>query len=513
MAKDSELQGGLFAFDDDREDSGRKLFSEKKSPFKAVSSRHDFISPNLKAASGQSAATLKNEPNKANDRQESELSEEMRAMPLSARMRPRTLDEYVGQEHLVGPGRILRRLMDGEALPSMILWGPPGTGKTSLARLLTAGAKAAFVSLSAVTAGVGEVRRIIGEARERWRLMRRRTLVFLDEIHRFNKAQQDVMLPHVEDGSIILVGATTENPSFQVVAPLLSRCRVFTLNPLSQQNIVLLLRRALEDKERGLGHFNVEVDPRLLDILAEACTGDARTALNILEEAVNSAAADEDGRIMLTERHLAEAAGLSNFRHSRSGESHYDIISALIKSVRGSDPDGAVYWLARLLEAGEDPLFVARRLVILASEDVGLADSNGLTVAVAAQQAVNFVGMPEGFYPLAHATLYLALAPKSNSVGTAYMAASQIVHQSPGEPVPLHLRNAPTKLMQNLGYAKGYRYAHDYENHYVKQQFLPDNLKECRFYNPGKLGYEKRLAAWLEHLRSSSELTREDNPA
>ena len=285
----------------------------------------------------------------------------------------------------------------------------------------------------------------------------------------------------------------------------MSRCRVFTLSALSSQEIALLLRRALNDKERGLGNFKVQASDELLETLAQACTGDARTALNILEEAVNSLEADPNGERLLTQAHIAEVMGRPNLRHDRAGESHYDIISALIKSVRGSDPDGAVYWLARLLEAGEDPLFVARRLVILASEDVGLADSQGLVVAMAAQQAVHFVGMPEGFYPLAHAALYLALAPKSNSVGKAYTAAAQAVRQSPGQPVPLHLRNAPTQLMKNIGYAKGYRYAHDYPNHYVKQQFLPDALKDSQFYQPGQLGYEKKLAVWLEHLRSSQE--------
>ena len=424
--------------------------------------------------------------------------------PLSARMRPRDLNEYVGQEHLVGEGCLLRRLLEADSLPSIILWGPPGTGKTSLARLMSKSTKASFVQLSAVTAGVGEVRKVIQEAKERWRLLRRRTLLFLDEIHRFNKAQQDVVLPHVEDGSIILVGATTENPSFQVIAPLLSRCRVFTLRALTADNITVLLRRALADPERGLGKLHVEASPELLEVLAKACAGDARTAINALEEAVNSLAPDQEGRRVLTEKRLAEALGRPNLRHDRVGDYHYDTISAFIKSVRGSDPDAAVYWLARMLEAGEDPLFVARRLVILASEDVGLADSQGLVVAMAAQQAVHFVGMPEGFYPLAHATLYLALAPKSNSVGNTYMAAAAAVRENPQEPVPLHLRNAPTKVMKELGYAKGYQYAHDYPEHYVEQQFLPDILQGQHFYQPGHLGYEKKLAVWLEHLRGGS---------
>lgn len=420
--------------------------------------------------------------------------------PLSARMRPRNLSEYVGQEHLLGEGKVLRRFLENGSLPSIILWGPPGTGKTSLARLFASAIKANFVALSAVTAGTSDVRQIIKEAKERWSLLRRRTILFLDEIHRFNKAQQDTLLPHVEEGTITLVGATTENPSFQVIAPLLSRCRIFTLKLLKAEEIETILRRALHDEERGLGALPLEVDDEFLADLSLLCGGDARSALNILEEAVKICAVDERG-VRRLHRDILREVTSHNLRHDRAGESHYDVISAFIKSVRGSDPDGAIYWLARMLESGEDPLFVARRLVILASEDVGLADPQGLVVAISAQQAVSFIGMPEGMYPLAHATLYLALAPKSNSVGVTYMAACQALKERPGEVVPLHLRNAPTKLMKNLGYAKEYKYAHDYSEHYVKQQFLPDGLEGRHFYEPGGLGYEKRLAAWLEHLR------------
>lgn len=479
MAKECEWQGGLFP--------------EEEPP---VSKRPAPVLKLLhKSAPGRGEG-------EAASKDKTPEPQEEEARPLSDRMRPRTLEEYVGQEHLIGPGRVLRRLLEADFIPSLILWGPPGTGKTSLARLLTSYLKVSFVALSAVTAGVNEVRRVVGEAKERWRLLRRRTLLFLDEIHRFNKAQQDVILPHVEDGSIILVGATTENPSFQVIAPLLSRCRILTLKALTSEDIMLLLRRALEDSERGLGRLHVQASPQVLRALAQVSVGDARAALNTLEEAARALTPNAAGERILTEEAIAEALGRPNLRYDRAGESHYDIISALIKSVRGSDPDGALYWLARLLEAGEDPLFIARRLVILASEDVGLADPQALSVAVAAQQAAHFVGMPEGFYPLAEATLYLALAPKSNSVGLSYMAAVERVRQNPGEPVPLHLRNAPTKLMEELGYAKGYKYAHDYPEHYVPQQFLPDTLQGQRFYRPGQLGYEKRLAAWLEHLRS-----------
>lgn len=425
--------------------------------------------------------------------------------PLAARMRPRTLEEYVGQRHLIGPGRVLRRLLDCDRLPSMILWGPPGTGKTSLARLMSASAKGHFIALSAVTAGVAEVRKVVAEAKGRWNLTRVRTVLFLDEIHRFSKSQQDVILPHVEDGTITLVGATTENPSFQVVGPLLSRCRVFTLYALSEEEITVLLKRALQDEERGLGKLSVTASSEVLSALASACGGDARSALNALEEACNSLTPDSQGKLCLTLEHVAETLGKKAAHHYRAGEGHYDIVSAMIKSIRGSDPDAALYWLARLLEGGEDPLFIARRLVILASEDVGLADSQGISVAIAAQQAVHFVGMPEGYYPLAHAALYLALAPKSNSVGMSYERAMAAVRSDPGAPVPLHLRNAPTKLMEQLGYGRGYRYAHDYPEHFARQNYLPDSLQGQRFYQPGGLGMERKLALWLAHLRGEDK--------
>ena len=421
--------------------------------------------------------------------------------PLADRMRPESLEEYVGQKQLISKGSLLWKMIENDKVTSMIFWGPPGVGKTTLARIIAHQTKSYFVDFSAVTSGIKEIKEVMKQADTRKNLGQN-TILFVDEIHRFNKAQQDVILPHVEDGSIILVGATTENPSFQVIAPLLSRCRILTLKALTSEDIMLLLRRALEDSERGLGRLHVQASPQVLRALAQVSVGDARAALNTLEEAARALTPNAAGERILTEEAIAEALGRPNLRHDRAGESHYDIISALIKSVRGSDPDGALYWLARLLEAGEDPLFIARRLVILASEDVGLADPQALSVAVAAQQAAHFVGMPEGFYPLAEATLYLALAPKSNSVGLSYMAAVERVRQNPGEPVPLHLRNAPTKLMEELGYAKGYKYAHDYPEHYVPQQFLPDTLQGQRFYRPGQLGYEKRLAAWLEHLRS-----------
>jgi len=409
--------------------------------------------------------------------------------PLAARMRPRALDEFVGQEHLVGPGRALRRAIEGDRLPSMILWGPPGTGKTTLAAVIAATTRAHFSPMSAVTAGVAELRRVVAEAKTR-RAHGTRTVLFVDEIHRFNKAQQDVILPHVEDGTVTLIGATTENPSFEVNAALLSRCRVYVLRALSAADVRLIVERALHDSARGLGARDVGLEPEALQRVVDVSGGDARVALGALELAVAASPADDAGRVVVTSAIVGEAVQQRSPRYDKGGEAHYDVISAFIKSLRGSDPDAALYYLARMLEAGEDPLFIARRMIILAAEDVGLADPQALSIAVAAQQAVHVVGMPEGYLPLGEAALYLATAPKSNSVIASYGRAKEAFERTGDLPVPLHLRNAPTGLMKDLGYGKGYKYAHDYEGHTVAQQHLPDELAGERFYQPGSEGFE-----------------------
>ncbi|MBV8720713.1 MAG: replication-associated recombination protein A [Candidatus Eremiobacteraeota bacterium] len=422
-------------------------------------------------------------------------------------MRPRTLDEYVGQQQLIGEGRALRRAIESDAVPSMILWGPPGTGKTTLAEIIASTSGAYFVSLSAVSAGVADLRKVVAAARDLQKTGRR-TVLFIDEIHRFNKAQQDAVLPYVEDGTITMIGATTENPSFEVISALLSRSCVFVLYALSDEEIATIVDRALHDTERGLGKQKIVLEPAARDALVNLANGDARVALNTLEFAATIAKTIEPQTI-------AEALQRRAVGYDKAGESHYDTISAFIKTVRGSDPDGALYWLARMIDGGEDPLFIARRIVILASEDVGLADSRALQVAVAAQQAVHFVGMPEGFFPLAHATLYLALAPKSNSVGRAYGAAAADVQKTRNEPVPLHLRNAPTPLMEQLGYGEGYRYAHDDYAVMAEagdlppavrlQSYLPESLRDRAYYEPGEQGDERKYVAWIEKRRASAE--------
>jgi putative ATPase len=412
--------------------------------------------------------------------------------PLAARMRPRTLDEFVGQEHLVGPGRVLRRAIEENRLVSMILWGPPGSGKTTLADVIGRQTQAHVIALSGVTAGVADLRRAAEEARERRRLGQR-TILFVDEIHRFNKSQQDAVLPAVESGLLTLIGATTENPSFEVNSALLSRSRVYRLEPLTREQVSTVVARALADPERGIGTFHVKLDEDAREFLLDQAGGDARVALNTLELAVAGAAPNTVGERQITRADVADALQRRALRFDRAGDQHYDLISALIKSIRGSDPDAAVYWLARILEAGEDPLFVARRLVILASEDVGLADPQALPLAVAAQQAVHFVGMPEALFALTEAALYLANAPKSNSAKTTYHAAAAEVMRSGDLEVPLYLRNAPTGLMKSMGYGKGYQYAHDFPGHYVEQQHLPDALAGRRFYEPSDQGAEAEL--------------------
>jgi putative ATPase len=402
--------------------------------------------------------------------------------PLAARMRPRSLDEFVGQEEILGPGRALRRAIEADRVPSMILWGPPGSGKTTLAEIVARCTGAHFSKLSAVTAGVADLRKVVAEAQSRKRVGRR-TVLFIDEIHRFNKAQQDAVLPYVEDGTVTLIGATTENPSFEVNSALLSRTRVFVLKQLSDEEIARIVDRALDDAQRGLGAQRLEIDADARAALIGYANGDARGALSALEFAAQ-AARSVNGVRQIDRELVLEAFQKRGSLYDKGGEQHYDVISAFIKSIRASDPDAAVYWLARMLEGGEDPLFIARRLVILSSEDVGLADPQAIQVAIAAQQAVHFVGMPEGFYPLAHATLYLAKAPKSNSVGRAYSAALHDVQETRNAPVPLHLRNASTGLMKKLGYGKDYHYAH--RDYTVKQENLPENLRGRKYYDPGE---------------------------
>jgi putative ATPase len=430
-------------------------------------------------------------------------------VPLAARMRPRSLAEFVGQEHLVGEGRVLRKCIESDQLPSMILWGPPGNGKTTLAYVIANVTKSHFSPLSAVSAGVADLRRIVDEARRRRKLSGQRTVMFIDEIHRFNKTQQDAILPYVENGVVILIGATTENPSFEVISALLSRCRVFTLNSLTDEEVRLIVERAIKDEERGLGKLKVELSEDALAHLVVMSNGDARVVLNALEMATQATASEADGYRRLRLETIEEALQRRALLYDKDGDQHYDIISALHKSLRGSDPDAALYWLGRMLEAGEDPLYVARRLVRFASEDVGMADPQALMVSVAAQQAVHFIGMPEGSLALAEAVTYLATAPKSNSLYEAYSRVQQDVERSRNEPVPLHLRNPVTKLMREFGYGKGYKYAHDYPGHFVEQQNLPAVLKGKRYYSPSDRGYEKevraRLKAWWESKREKKD--------
>jgi putative ATPase len=419
--------------------------------------------------------------------------------PLADRIRPRTLDEVVGQQHLIGPGKVLRRALEEGRLHSMILWGPPGTGKTTLAFLMAQVAGARFVPFSAVLAGVKEIRQVVAEAQADHARGGKRTILFVDEIHRFNKGQQDAFLPHVEKGTLTLIGATTENPSFEVNAALLSRCRVYTLQPLSEDDIVAILERALRDPERGLGATGATADTDSLRLIARLSGGDARGALNILELAVTL----HGGAV--TEGAIRDAVQKKTLLYDKSGEEHYNLISALHKSLRDSDPDGALYWLGRMLEAGEDALYIARRLVRFASEDVGNADPQALRVTLDAKESYHFLGSPEGDLALAQAACYLALAPKSNAVYTAWNQVKQDIQDKPAEPVPLHLRNAPTGLMANQGYGKGYQYAHDAAEARVDQEHLPEALRGRVYYRPVDRGLEKELAARLDAWRKWRE--------
>jgi putative ATPase len=431
-----------------------------------------------------------------------------RTRPLADRMRPRTLEEYAGQEHLIAPGKPLRVQIERDDTGSLIFWGPPGTGKTTLAKIIAHMTKAEFIEFSAVLAGIKEIKQVMTDA-ERARQYGTRTIVFIDEIHRFNKAQQDAFLPHVEKGNIRLIGATTENPSFEINGALLSRTRVYVLQPLTENQIVQLLKRALTDEERGLGAMHVQASEDVLKKIASYTSGDARSAYNVLEVAAGLAIplrAKEAGSGVpalqeITDDIVRDALQKRVLLYDKAGEEHYNLISALHKSVRNSDPDASLYWLGRMIEAGEDPLYIARRVVRMAVEDIGLADPNALALCMAARDAVDFIGMPEGNLALAQAVVYLSVAPKSNALYTGYGAVQQDIERTAADPVPLHLRNAPTALMKGLGYAKDYQYAHDIEGKVASMQCLPENLKDRTYYHPTHEGIEKRIRDRMEEIK------------
>jgi putative ATPase len=432
-----------------------------------------------------------------------------RTRPLADRMRPRTLEEYAGQEHLIGPGKPLHTQIERDDTGSLIFWGPPGTGKTTLAKIIARMTKAEFIEFSAVLAGIKEIKQVMADA-ERARQYGTRTIVFIDEIHRFNKAQQDAFLPHVEKGNIRLIGATTENPSFEINSALLSRCRVYVLRPLNEEQIVQLLRRAMKDEERGLGAMQLRASDDVLNKIASYTSGDARSAYNVLEVAAGLAKSPllaKDARNgaplsrEITDDIVRDALQRRILLYDKAGEEHYNLISALHKSVRNSDPDAALYWLGRMIESGEDPLYIARRVVRMAVEDIGLADPNALSLCMAARDAVDFIGMPEGNLALAQAVVYLSVAPKSNALYTAYGNVQQDIERTAAEPVPLHLRNAPTGLMKGLGYGKDYQYAHDVEGKVANMQCLPGNLSDRVYYRPTNEGMEKRIRERMEEIK------------
>jgi len=431
-------------------------------------------------------------------------------MPLAARMRPRTLDEFIGQEQIIGPGKLLRRAIEADELRSAIFWGPPGSGKSSLAAIIAGTSKSAFDNFSAVTSGVADIRKIIEKARERHKLNGLKTILFVDEIHRFNKAQQDAFLPHVENGTIVLIGATTENPYFEVNSPLISRSRIFRFEQLTGDQMEKIICQALEDGERGLGTWNVDIDQDAIEHLVNIANGDARVALNALELAALTVPPGKNGKRKVTLEVAEEAIQQRALSYDKNGDNHYDVISAFIKSMRGSDPDAALYWLARMIYAGEDARFIARRIVIQAAEDIGNADPMALVVATAAAHAVEYVGMPEAQIPLAQATIYLACAPKSNASFKGISRATKDVTEKRAEPVPLHLRDTNYRGSKALGHGKGYKYPHDFPGHWVEQQYMPEGIKTEPYYEPSDNGREAKIKERLAELRKRTETGRSD---
>ena len=427
------------------------------------------------------------------------LFEDNTNQPLASRLRPRDLDEFVGQQHLIGEGKVLRKLIENDNITSIIFWGNPGIGKTTLAQIIANKTNSEFINFSAVTSGIKEIKAVMAQAEEN-RKLGQKTIVFVDEIHRFNKAQQDAFLPFVEKGSIILIGATTENPSFEINSALLSRCKVFVFKPLETEDLVKLLKRAITDP-RGFGNEKVNISDDDLTVIAKFANGDARSALSTLEMVILNADVDKDAQINVTEETLEQCISKKSLLYDKNGEEHYNIISALHKSMRNSDPDAAVYWLARMLEGGEDPLYIARRVTRFASEDIGLADPHALEIAVAAYQACHFIGMPECSVHLTEAVIYMSMAPKSNAMDVAYMMARRDAKEQIAEPVPLHIRNAPTKLMKELDYGKGYQYAHDYEEKMTSMQCLPDSLVGREYYKPTEQGLETKYKAKLQQIK------------
>ncbi|NTW06786.1 MAG: replication-associated recombination protein A, partial [Syntrophaceae bacterium] len=426
---------------------------------------------------------------------------------LAERMRPKTITEYIGQSHLLAPGSLLRRSIEEDKLFSMIFWGPPGSGKTTLARILANETKSYFVSFSAVLSGVKEIRLVIDDARQLWESKKKKTILFVDEIHRFNKAQQDAFLPHVESGLITLIGATTENPSFEVIAPLLSRTRVLLLKPFSEEDLTAIVKQALKDENKGLGKLGIKIDPDAMNYIVNLADGDARSTLNNLEAITAVVQNLPEEKRIITLKVAEESLLKKALLYDKDGEEHYNLISAFHKSLRGSDPDAALYWLGRMLNAGEDPLYIARRMIRFASEDIGNADPQALAITVAAQQAFHFIGLPEGELALAQAAVYLATAQKSNSLYTGYGRVKEIINKTGYLPVPLHIRNAPTKLMKELDYGKNYKYAHDYDDAFVPQEYLPDKLQGHKFYYPQESGHEKtikeRMDIWQQKKNSA----------